>query len=154
MITANVSDAAGGNHARHLARGTWSPSPTAEIHRELAISTVAPARARSVAADLLAPSLGAGQLADVALMLSELVTNAIRHPPMDATATVGLYLAVTPQCVRAEICDAGGGFAAGPISAPHASEPGGRGLLIVDRLATRWGAGADDRHSVWFELDR
>lgn len=154
MITADVSDAAGGGHARHLARSTWSPSPTAEIHMELAISAVAPARARPAAADLLALSLGAGPLADVALMLSELVTNAIRHPPVDATATVGLCPAVAPQSVRAEICDAGVGFAAGPISAPHASAPGGRGLLIVDRLATRWGAGADERHSVWLELDR
>jgi hypothetical protein len=87
-------------------------------------------------------------------MLSELVTNAIRHAPAQASATVGLYLAVAPECIRAEICDSGGGFAAGRVSVPNADELGGRGLLLVDHLATRWGAGADDRHSVWFELDR
>jgi anti-sigma regulatory factor (Ser/Thr protein kinase) len=153
-ITATVLEAPGEGHAHHLARGIWPPPTTAEIHMKLRMSATAPARARAAAADLLAPSLGAGQPADVALMLSELVTNAISYPPADATATVGLYLAVAPERIRAEICDSGGGFAPGPLSAPPASGLSGRELLIVDRLATRWGADADDRHSVWFELDR
>jgi anti-sigma regulatory factor (Ser/Thr protein kinase) len=153
-VEATVAEAPGEGQADQLARGTWQPPATAEIHLELPQSAAAPRSARKAAAELLAPSIGAAQQADVALILSELVTNAISHPPADATATVGLYLAVAPGCVRAEICDSGGGFATGPRPLPDASDPGGRGLLIVDHLATRWGAGVDDRHSVWFELDR
>jgi hypothetical protein len=38
---------------------------------------------------------------------------------------------------------------------PDAERPGGRGLHLLDRIATRWGAEPSDGGKVvWFELDR
>jgi anti-sigma regulatory factor (Ser/Thr protein kinase) len=58
--------------------------------------------------------------------------------------------------VRIEVSDGGAGFVPPKRPAPRldAEEPGGWGLVLVDRLADRWGVARDEGTSVWFELDR
>ena len=70
---------------------------------------------------------------DLQLVTSELVTNAVRH-----SALAGVRLSRDGDCVVLEVDDAGHGE---PEIADHVSvtAPSGRGLLIVDRLVTRWG---------------
>jgi two-component sensor histidine kinase len=82
---------------------------------------------------------------DVALIVSELVTNAVRHgsPPYD------VELSRRPAGVRGELRDASTVL---PFVRPNPDESGGYGLVIVSARA-RWGAACDDagKH-VWFEI--
>jgi anti-sigma regulatory factor (Ser/Thr protein kinase) len=88
-------------------------------------------------------------LDDVRLLLSELVTNAVRH---SGSSKIELSVAVTAGAVRAEVTDQGRGFAPSPRSAPW-TQAGGWGLHLVDNLATRWGVDRGARVRVWFEID-
>jgi hypothetical protein len=64
-----------------------------------------------------------------------------------------LRFALSPECIRVEVHDAGEGFSMAEVG-KHRTEPGGYGLLMVERGASRWGTRGDDGNSVWFELDR
>jgi anti-sigma regulatory factor (Ser/Thr protein kinase) len=91
-------------------------------------------------------------LDDVRLLLSEVVTNAVRHSGSAGEATIGLSVSVSGGAVRAEVTDQGRGFAPTPRSAPW-TETGGWGLHLVDRIATRWGVDRGPRVRVWFEIE-
>jgi anti-sigma regulatory factor (Ser/Thr protein kinase) len=94
------------------------------------------------------------QAPDVAVLLvSELVTNAIRYgrPPIHLRAFPqgqGLRVEVTDGERRAPATNADRPPAKGDVA------EGGRGLLLVEGLADRWGWSAAGRGKVvWFELD-
>jgi CheY-like chemotaxis protein len=85
----------------------------------------------------------------VVLLTSELVTNAVLHAGTDARVEIRL----TPGVVRVEVGDEGPG--APTIRDPDVGGPGGRGLPIVDHVASRWGVAPAGRGKVvWFEVDR
>jgi anti-sigma regulatory factor (Ser/Thr protein kinase) len=108
--------------------------------------SVAEARARVLAA--LAPQVGDGQLQTVCLLVSEIVTNAVRHGGVGAPVEVR---AMWDGGIRVEVVDHGRGFTPGARSAAP-EEPGGYGLFLVGRLADRWGVETDHFTCVWFEL--
>jgi len=89
----------------------------------------------------------------VALLLSELVTNAIQHGGAGPHESIHVRLASTPERVRVEVFDPGS--RGGPPSDRLEAETGGYGLLLVDRLADGWGRErAEGGGSLaWFELD-
>jgi anti-sigma regulatory factor (Ser/Thr protein kinase) len=91
-------------------------------------------------------------LDDVRLLLSEIVTNAVRHSGSPSGARIGLAVSVAGGAVRAEVTDAGRGFRPAPRSAPW-TEAGGWGLHLVDNLASRWGVDRGAPVRVWFEID-
>ena len=108
------------------------PSASADARRELRLR--------------LADRLHQDVLDALSLVVSELVTNAVVH----GRGAIRLRVQVDAGDLRGEVIDDGGGFehelrAAGP----HATA--GRGLLIVDRLTTRWGVHEGTTH-VWFEM--
>jgi anti-sigma regulatory factor (Ser/Thr protein kinase) len=89
----------------------------------------------------------------LALLLSELVTNAIQHGGAGADETIQVRLASTPKKVRVEVYDPGS-----PDGVPRDRvEPdvGGYGLVLVDRLADGWGRYelGSGGSLAWFELD-
>ncbi|WTW98798.1 ATP-binding protein [Streptomycetaceae bacterium NBC_01309] len=91
---------------------------------------------------------GLSTLADDAVLLtSELVTNALRH----ATGAPELRISLSGNDLRLEVFDGGHG-----IPSPRTAEDrdtDGRGLWLVDRMATRWGFDrAHGTKSVWCEL--
>ncbi|MGB8650382.1 MAG: ATP-binding protein [Mycobacteriales bacterium] len=84
---------------------------------------------------------------DAALVVTELVGNAVRH----AGTEVVLRMDKIPSGVRLEVSDA----STRPLRPRSASrgEEGGRGLLLVDALSTRYGVEAEPRGKrVWAEL--
>ena len=122
-------------------------------HLHLDHSPQAPSQARRTLERLLAEALDRRQLEDVKLLVSELVTNAIRHPR--DKGGIELEVAVGRTTIRVVVTDPGSGFAKpGRLGTPPPDAVGGRGLLIVDRVASRWGVTPGRRTQVWFEMDR
>ncbi len=81
---------------------------------------------------------------DAELIASEYVTNTIRHTASGDGGAIHVTVAATPQSVRIEVTDHGPAASAPQsVPAPRRSvaedDESGRGLLIVDHLATRWG---------------
>ncbi len=87
-------------------------------------------------------------LDDCQLLVSELVTNAVLHAHSNARVTIDRY----KSTIRVAVCDAS-------ATRPRVRDYGpeavtGRGLLLVERLARRWGVELDGAGKcVWFELD-
>ena len=97
--------------------------------------------------------LPAQRLEDAQLLVSELVTNAIRHAGLAAGDVIRLVVRDSDRALRFEVCDSGSGFEPAE-PAPDPSRPSGWGLYLVRQLSDRWGVERDDITRVWFELDR
>lgn len=79
------------------------------------------------------------------LIVSELVTNALRH----ASGPVTLRL-IRERALVCEVFD--GGATAPHLRHPRAMDEGGRGLLLVSQLAQRWGTRfVPDGKIIWAE---
>lgn len=103
--------------------------------------------------DRLAPPLRPEEVPAVRLLVSELVTNSVRHAELDPDEWIDLEVDVDLDAVRVTVTDPGGGFNP-PTRPPHPTEPSGWGLTLVQRMADRWGISSDGRTQVWFELRR
>ncbi|MGW3644648.1 ATP-binding protein [Streptomyces sp. NPDC000878] len=95
-----------------------------------------------------------GALETAELVLSELVTNALRvRVPSDRQVGVRIARLLEDGLLRLEVSDAGSGRP--EVRTPDDEEIGGRGLLLVEALAYRWGveerAGGIGK-TVWVEL--
>lgn len=110
----------------------------------------APSEARH-ALDELESEIEAGLLRDVKLIVSELVTNSVRHSGSSEPIVMRAWVR---ECgLKVEIADSGFGFE--PRAAREADiEEGGRGLLILESLSERWGVTRDARTRVWFEVSQ
>jgi anti-sigma regulatory factor (Ser/Thr protein kinase) len=122
------------------------------VERRFPVSPEAAAEARH-ALDDLAGAIPDGRMRDVRLLISELVTNAVRHADLDAGDAIDLVIDIADQMLRVEVHDPGGGFVPSTPS-PDPARPSGWGLYLVAELADRWGVDSDERTRVWFELDR
>lgn len=95
-------------------------------------------------------------LGDVRLLVSELVTNSLRHADLRPDDSITLNVSVDAAVVRVEVTDPGKGFEmTGSADDPDTVD--GWGLYLVATLSDRWGVERDGNqtaNSVWFELDR
>lgn len=89
-------------------------------------------------------------LDDARLMVSELVTNSLRHAGM-ANRTIELLADLEGSTLKVQVRDEGQAFRPRPRRDDDPPESGW-GLYLVERLADRWGATADGATCVWFEL--
>lgn len=108
-----------------------------------------PAEAREFIRDFCtAAGLDAEVCQKAALLVSELVTNAVLHGRTRAT-----LVAERPGgCLRICVEDANPARPTTPIAT--ADDESGRGMRIVGRVADRWGVdGTGEGKSVWFEID-
>lgn len=108
----------------------------------------APGQARRLARRALA-RWGMEELTDsVELLVSEVVTNAVRYTSRP----------VTLRLLRTDVlrCEVGDDVPQLPrLRQARATDEGGRGLYLVNRLARRWGATRlSTGKVVWFELNR
>jgi anti-sigma regulatory factor (Ser/Thr protein kinase) len=85
------------------------------------------------------------------LLTCELVNNSVLHGQASEKDLIEIELSTTDEGVRARVTDPGPGFAPSGRER-ELDEPGGWGLVLVERIAKRWGVERDDRTSVWFEL--
>ncbi|WP_329522414.1 ATP-binding protein [Spirillospora sp. NBC_01491] len=91
---------------------------------------------------------------DVEMVLSELVGNAIRHTSSGRGGTVRTTIKFTPgRRVRIEVADDGGAVSLPRIGEIDRDAIGGRGLQVVDKLATTWNFRATrEGTTIWAEL--
>jgi DNA-binding NarL/FixJ family response regulator len=83
------------------------------------------------------------------LLTSEVVSNAVQH----AGSAPRIEAHLGPDTVRVAVYDDDPGMPA--HRHPDADRPGGRGLHLLDKVATRWGVEpVGSGKVVWFELDR
>jgi anti-sigma regulatory factor (Ser/Thr protein kinase) len=120
------------------------------IERRLAVTPEAAAEARHALAGI---ALSDGRERDVRLLVSELVTNAVRHANLAPGDVILLVIDVEDRVLRVEVHDPGGGFVP-RAPAPDPARPSGWGLYLVEELADRWGVDSDEQTLVWFEVDR
>lgn len=110
----------------------------------------APRAARHFLADTLSRWQVTSAVVDLAILLtSELVTNAVRY----GRGMVRLEVRTEPPAVRIEVHDDNPAL---PTLGPEdEAAEGGRGLRLVDALASRWGTHRHpgDGKDVWFEID-
>lgn len=87
---------------------------------------------------------------DAALLLSELVTNAVVHVP-DGTGGVELALTRTSVHLLAQVTDCGAALPACSLAGDDSE--GGRGMWLVEQIADQWGHHASpEGKTVWFAL--
>ena len=88
----------------------------------------------------------------LALLLSELVTNAIQHGGAGPHEMIVVRLASTRSRVRVEVHDPG---AKRSGTQNRLEDEGGYGLLLIDRLADGWGRekAPGGGSLAWFELN-
>lgn len=87
---------------------------------------------------------------DIKLLVTELITNACRYG--SDGGPIALELALDGTSVRLSVTDGGPGFEA-EVEDSRPAEESGRGLIIVDALADRWGIDSSSGTCVWAELD-
>jgi anti-sigma regulatory factor (Ser/Thr protein kinase) len=100
-------------------------------------SSVGAAR-RRLMGDLTEAGVYEATACDAGLVLSELISNALRHATPLPGSLVRVSWMVSDDCVEVAVSD-GGGPTVPMINKPTANALGGRGLGIVDRLSLRWG---------------
>jgi anti-sigma regulatory factor (Ser/Thr protein kinase) len=110
----------------------------------------APRHARAHVRELLA-QLGPERTEDATLLISELVTNAVKYGPEDGD--IRIIIGSDGERTRFTVHDPG----AGPLPEMRPAETpahvgGGHGLRLVDAVADRWGVERGSTR-VWFELD-
>ena len=110
---------------------------------ELERSTRAPGDARRHV-DGHAAELGEDAWQRARLLVSELVSNALRH----GAGRIALELTPMPSLLRVSVRDEGGVVPQARVP----DESGGHGLRLVEDFADRWGRGARGG-LVWFEVD-
>jgi anti-sigma regulatory factor (Ser/Thr protein kinase) len=93
-------------------------------------------------------------LRDAALLVSELVTNAVRHAGLKAGDRIRLLAQQSNAVLHVEVDDPGQGFEP-RAPAPDPARASGWGLYLVEELADRWGMDRGRRGGtrIWFELD-
>jgi anti-sigma regulatory factor (Ser/Thr protein kinase) len=114
--------------------------------------------------DTIEKSLDGNRLYELRLLVTELVTNSVRHAGLGPSDSIGFEVAVTSDRTRIEVSDRGHGFEDTPVRTARdgddcADDPvlaacgSGWGFHLVEQLADRWGVSRRGGTRVWFEVD-
>jgi anti-sigma regulatory factor (Ser/Thr protein kinase) len=103
--------------------------------------------------DWLEGDLPPEKLEDVRLVVSELVTNSVRHAGISPDEHILLAVVISNGSVRGRVCDPGPGFEKPSEPRPRTDLSGGWGLPIVESISDRWGVERNGCACVWFEIN-
>jgi anti-sigma regulatory factor (Ser/Thr protein kinase) len=95
---------------------------------------------------------------DAQLLVTELVSNSIRHAELRAGERIRIWAGWSGRRLKVIVRDRDDGQPGQPVGIAGSIRPApgaesGWGLFIVNQLATRWGAIQDGGSGYWFELD-
>ena len=118
----------------------------------LIADATAPSEARRAVTQRIRGQVDLSVVKTVELLVSETVTNAVKHGAGFDSETVDVEGRLSADRLRLEVTNDGPAFDHA-AELPPPTDPGGRGLFLVDALSRAWGR----RHaagvtSVWFEV--
>jgi anti-sigma regulatory factor (Ser/Thr protein kinase) len=113
---------------------------------ELPLSPRAPGQARRWVSER-GSDLPRGKLDLLLLLVSELVTNSVRHSGAVPGERLHIALERGDGTIHVDVRDSGPGFDRRDLT------PGPHGLQVVQSAADRWGIERSGPTTVWFELD-
>ncbi len=123
------------------------------LELELQRNVRAPAHARSAVSERLGDlALEGLEAQTLVLLVSEVVSNAVRHSSGPADGTISLLVTATPEAVRVAVTDPGEGFTPRPRDPERIED--GYGLYLLEKVASCWGVESKGGTTVWFELAR
>ncbi len=124
---------------------------SAEFEVALCGGVEAPGAARRAIAEN-DPALPPSLQDDLSLLVTELVTNAVRHGGAATNQPLQVEFRRQAGRIRVEVVDPGTDFE--PPAPPTSGDAsGGWGLFLVDQVAERWGVTpAPAGTCVWFEV--
>ena len=131
-----------------VAQGGHEPPVTSEPYELLADTVPASvARIRRFAVETSKTTAPAVDVDTVALLVSEVATNALVH----GRGRVRVRVHPTARGLRVEVHDGNPALPARRQATPM--DEGGRGIALVEALSSGWGAeSTDDGKNVWFEV--
>jgi two-component sensor histidine kinase len=83
--------------------------------------------------------------------VSELVSNSVKHASLMYDQEIQVDANPTDRGIRVEVTNPGGAQLATHL--PEKAEESGWGLLLVTKIASRWGIATNGRTLIWFEID-
>jgi anti-sigma regulatory factor (Ser/Thr protein kinase) len=113
----------------------------------------AAARARRVVENELTGRLPRPMVEDVALLVTELVANGVRHGGADNDTYMRLLIEGSRPGLHVEVVNPQHIPGTPARRTADLTGGGGIGLNLVEMLASRWGIRSIPRTAVWFELD-
>lgn len=122
------------------------------MEHRLPYSMTAAGEARRLSREFLRSRLDEARTAEALVMVSEIVGNAVRHGKAEPDGRIGLRLEDDPGVARVVVTDAAPEFSFERETFEKANLDH-MGLLMVDRLADRWGLSLDGKKAVWIEVD-
>ena len=139
-----------GGMAGHIALSTNTGS-LRESREQLASEPSSAPAARQQVVDFLAEEGAFGVLEAAAIVVTELVANAVLHAGGDFIEVVAV---LGPRCLRLEVSDESATPPARKLLPASCSF--GRGLALVEAMTSRWGVDQEPGHGkrVWAELPR
>jgi anti-sigma regulatory factor (Ser/Thr protein kinase) len=119
------------------------------VRRVLRAHPDAAAQARALLGELDS-EISQRQDTDARLLISEVVTNSVRHAGLAESDRIEVVLDAG-DVLRVEVRDRGAGFdLVEPV--PDPARPSGWGLYLVQQISDRWGVERGPMTTVWFEL--
>ena len=124
---------------------------TANLRLTVAVEPQAPVTVRHALRAM--DQIPDGMWPDLELLLTELVTNVVRHAGLGPKDSMDVRVHVEPGFVRSEVLDPGRGWQVPLSASPFPDgQGGGYGLFLVGKIASRWGIDEGTGTTVWFEL--
>jgi hypothetical protein len=115
--------------------------------------TTAPSVARAAVGRVLRGRLDADAHERALMLVSEVVTNSVRHGGAGDDGSIELTVTVEREVVHVDVADPVGGFEPPPYPEDPLAEDG-RGLPLVHGMSRSWGVEGPPDGGVWFELAR
>lgn len=119
----------------------------------LPASSAAPSVARAALDDVIPPPELAVRNEDARLVISELVTNAVKYGESDASNPIRMVIEADDAVVRVEVAQTLPAADLRPVPPRlEGDDIGGWGLHIAESLADAWGYEVGPPGRVWFEF--
>jgi anti-sigma regulatory factor (Ser/Thr protein kinase) len=140
-------------NGRLTAWATQPPEPHGSISMRIRGGVDAPGRARRSVLSQLGSQIPQTTASDVALVVSELVSNSVLHADVGPRRTLTLEMLTLDDRLRISVIDPGSRLE--PRILPRGRERvGGAGLFIVKQLSEAWGVAHDGSGvtRVWCDI--